>query len=304
MNARLQWTVGRAQTDLMTGYQTKRFGLVNLYTPFNSAESENLQTSLVALNHRVDFSAGDYFEAALSYRRNKDDYAFNRFAPVGGIHPFQHTTWVTGAAVSGRNALGEIALIYRSEVTADEIESTSLTFGNYRNRTLGKASLAAEKTWSAVQGGRVVATLGFSVDESNRTDSAWSPVVELAREWPGSGFSRAWLGFAEATQLPSFTALNSNPNAGLFRGNSSLGRSRTGNLEAGIAGAAGNWSGRAVIFARFDHDLVVTSTGRAPIWRSALLQKPEFLPPLALLLTCPAIAGSKLPRFCPWAQSE
>jgi hypothetical protein len=111
--------------------------------------------------------------------------------------------------------------------------------------------------------------LGFSVDESNRTDSAWSPVVELAREWPGSGFSRAWLGFAEATQLPSFTALNSNPNAGLFRGNSSLGRSRTGNLEAGIAGAAGNWSGRAVIFARFDHDLVDWTFRRGVTARSA-----------------------------------
>jgi hypothetical protein len=269
MNARLQWVNGSAQTDWLAGYQTKRFGLVNLYTPFNSAESENLQTLLVALNHRVDLFAGDYFEAAVSYRRNKDDYAFNRFAPLGPIHPFQHTTWLMGAAVAGRNALGEIALIYRGEASADEIESTSLTFGNYKTRTLGKASIAAEKAWTAGPGGRVVATAGGSVDDSNRTAPAWSPVVEVAREWSGAGLARAWLGYAGATQLPSYTALNSNPNAGLFRGNAQLGRARTANLEAGVAGAVEGWSGSAVIFVRRDRDLVDWTFRRGVTARSA-----------------------------------
>lgn len=269
LNARLQRIDDKTQTDFMAGYQTKRFGLVNLYTPFNSAESEDLQTLLVALNHRVELLAGDYFEAAVSYRRNKDDYAFNRFAAVGPVHPFQHTTWLTGAAVSGRSTLGGTTLVYRGEASADEIESTSLTFGNYQTRSLGKASLAAEKVWSAAQGSRVVATLGVSVDDSNRTDSAWSPVVELAREWPGSGGARAWVGFAGATQLPSYTALNANANAGLFRGNASLGRSRTENIEAGIAGAVGNWSGSAVIFARSDRDLVDWTFRRGVTARSA-----------------------------------
>lgn len=269
LNGRLQWIDGQTQTDFWAAYQTKRFGLVNLYTPFNSAETEDLQTLLVALNHRVEFLAGDYFETAISYRRNKDDYAFNRFAAVGPVHPFQHTTWLTGAAVSGRSSLGEATLVYRGEASADEIESTSLTFGNYRTRTLGKASLAAEKVWGADQGGRVVATVGVSVDDSNRTDPAWSPVVELAREWPGSGIARAWVGFAGSTQLPSYTALNSNANAGLFRGNASLGRSRAENIEAGIAGAAGKWSGSAVIFARSDRDLVDWTFRRGVTARSA-----------------------------------
>lgn len=269
LNGRLQWVAGRAQTDLVAGYQTKRFGLVNLYTPFNSAESEALQTLLVALNHRVELAAGDYFEAAVSYRRNKDDYAFNRFAPVGLVHPFQHTTWLTGAAVSGRSALGEATLVYRGEASADEIESTSLTFGNYKTRTLGKASLAAEKAWGVAQGGRMVATLGASVDVSNRTDPAWSPIVELAREWPGSGLSRTWVGFAGATQVPSYTALNSNANAGLFRGNAKLGRSRSHNLEAGVSGALGDWLGSAVMFARSDRDMVDWTFRRGVTARSA-----------------------------------
>ena len=44
---------------------------------------------------------GDFFEVGAFYRQNEDDYAFNRFAPVGPIHPFQHTTWVRGAAAAG-----------------------------------------------------------------------------------------------------------------------------------------------------------------------------------------------------------
>ena len=102
VNVRLQRASGAAQTDLFAGYQGKRFGWPNLYTPFNSNETENLQTLLFALNHRASWGAGEFVEAGAYHRRNKDDYAFNRFAPVGPVHPFQHTTWVSGAAIGGR----------------------------------------------------------------------------------------------------------------------------------------------------------------------------------------------------------
>ncbi|HUR58478.1 MAG TPA: TonB-dependent receptor, partial [Opitutaceae bacterium] len=102
VNGRVQLAGPGGQTDLFAGYQAKFFGWPNLYTPFNSNETENLQTLLFALNHRATFGAGEFFEAGVFHRRNKDDYAFNRFAALGAVHPFQHTTWSRGAAVGGR----------------------------------------------------------------------------------------------------------------------------------------------------------------------------------------------------------
>ena len=83
VNARVQLATGGAQTDFFAGYQAKFFGWPNLYTPYNSNETENLQTTLFALNHRRDLGGGDYIEAGVYHRRNKDDYAYDRFAPLG-----------------------------------------------------------------------------------------------------------------------------------------------------------------------------------------------------------------------------
>ena len=44
------------------------------------ADADFNQTILLAANHRVDWGAGQYFEMGVFHRRNKDDYAFNRFA--------------------------------------------------------------------------------------------------------------------------------------------------------------------------------------------------------------------------------
>ena len=40
-NIRFQYSNARSQTDLIAAYQGKRFGWPNLYTPFNSNETEN-----------------------------------------------------------------------------------------------------------------------------------------------------------------------------------------------------------------------------------------------------------------------
>ena len=116
VNGRLQLLGPGRQTDLFAGYQAKTFGWPNLYTPFNSNESENLQTVLFALNHRADYGPGEFWTAGVFHRRNKDDYAFNRFAPLGPVHPYQHTTWISGAAANGRVAIGSRAEIGRAHV--------------------------------------------------------------------------------------------------------------------------------------------------------------------------------------------
>jgi outer membrane cobalamin receptor len=56
--------------------------------------------------------------------------------------------------------------------------------------------------------------------------------------------------------VPTYTALNSNAAAGLFRGNPNLGREFSHNLETGVEGSALGWTGQAAVFYRRDDDLV------------------------------------------------
>lgn len=270
VNGRLQLLGHGSQTDLFAGYQAKFFGWPNLYTPFNSNETENLKTLLVVLNHRIDLGAGDFVEAGAYYRRNRDDYAFNRFAPVGPVHPFNHSTWVRGAAVSGRKSIGEVVLNARAEFLSDFIESTSLLFGRYHSRDITKLSLVPERSWSLSDGARFVARAGATYDYTNRNGSAVSPVVELARETsPQQILQRVYLSYSDTTQVPTYTALNSSPSAGLFRGNPNLGRETSHNFEIGARGAAANWTLQTAVFYRQDDDLVDWTFRRGVTARSA-----------------------------------
>ena len=256
VDARLQLSGTNSQTDLFTGYQAKFFGWPNLYTPFNSPESENLQALLFSLNHHVDLGQGNFFEAGAYYRRNKDDYAFNRYASLAAVHPFQHTTWVDGAAVSGRQDAGDFILNYRGELLADELRSTSLTFGHFNTRTQTKFSIVPEKSWPLNDGARLTVKAGASLDSTNQDGSSLSPVLEVSREKATDALSRIYLSYASASQVPSYTALNSSPSAGLFRGNSNLGRERSHNLEAGVSANGDGWVGQAAVFYRDDVNLV------------------------------------------------
>ena len=265
---RLQSRAASSRTDAVLGYQGKRFGWPNLYTPFGSAESENLQTLLVALNHRVELGADDGWEAGVVHRRHKDDYAFNRFAPLGPVHPFQHTTWLTAAAAEGRWRRADWTFLARAEAQADRIDSTSLTFGRYRSRVLSKAAAAARREWAA-EGGSGWLRLGVARDDSNRDDGAWLPVAELGRGFAGGVLRGMRVGYAGTSQLPSYTALNANAASGLFRGNPRLGRSLSRNLEAAATLAAAGWAVEAVAFMRRDDALVDWTFRRGVTARTA-----------------------------------
>jgi vitamin B12 transporter len=254
---RLQLAGRGSQTDLFYGYQAKFFGWPNLYTPFGSDETENLQTVLLALNHRTSFGPGDRLEASVFWRRNKDDYAFNRFAPVGPVHPYQHTTWTTGAAFSGHDDFGAWALGYSVQWLADALKSTSLIFGRFHSRTYAKAGVMPEKTWM-LGTRRLTLKAGGTFDDTNREDSAVSPVAEIVLESPrsGGGASRLYFSSAGSTQVPTYTALNSSPAAGLFRGNPSLGRTTSHDLEIGCDENRGVWRTHFAAFYRRDDNLV------------------------------------------------
>ena len=256
VGGRLQWRTDRAQTDLFIGYQAKFFGWPNLYTPYGVDETENLQTVLVTFNHRAEREAGGYFEAGAYYRRNRDYYEFNRHIP-GQYNPYQHTTWLHGAAISGREVRGDWAVVYRGEVASDKIESTSLTSGSYNTRQMLKLALAGEHQWATDDGGAWVALGGMTLDDTNRDSGAVSPVVNFTRRFATSSATQSIaLSYVEATQVPSYTAVNSSAAGGLFRGNATLGRETSRNVELGLTGNYVGWQTEAAIFYRQDDDLV------------------------------------------------
>lgn len=269
--ARLQLVGRDSQTDLAIGYQEKFFGWPNLYTPFNSNETENLQTLLVALNHRAEFGDGDFVEFGAYFRRNKDDYAFNRFAAVGPVHPFQHTTRVRAANISGRVTARGLAIGYKAGVLHDQLASTSLTFGRFRSRTFTTAGVYPEKRWELDADRTMSVVAGATFDDSNRTGSAISPLVVIARESRGTdaGLRRMYASYAKTTQLPTYTATNSSTTAGLFRGNPNLGRSASHNLEIGGSGLCFGWQTDAAIFFRRDDQLVDWTFRRGVTARTA-----------------------------------
>ncbi|MEO7599476.1 MAG: TonB-dependent receptor [Opitutus sp.] len=269
VNARLQLGLRQCQTDLFFGYQDKVFGWPNLYTPFNSNESEDIRTLLLLLNHRSNLSGGDYFEVGAYYRRNEDNYAFNRFAPVGPVPPFQHTTWVRGAATEARITSEDTTFNVRAEVLADDLASTSLTFGRFHRRLITKLALAPERTWGSADGSVLRIRAGATYDDTSRTGGTVSPMVQISRSTTGPNPHRIYAEYSEASQVPTYTALNSNQNAGLFRGNPNLSRQISRNAELGISGDLMGWTTQAALFIRTDRNLVDWTFRKGVTARSA-----------------------------------
>ncbi|HYD82956.1 MAG TPA: TonB-dependent receptor, partial [Opitutus sp.] len=139
----------------------------------------------------------------------------------------------------------------------------------YRTRTMGKISLVPEKTWALEDGADLIAKAGVAYDASNREDGAFSPIFEIAREQRSATVQRVYFSYAEATQVPTYTALKSSPSAGLFRGNQNLGRSTSRNIEAGLRANVGGWAAEAALFHRFDDDLVDWTFSRGVTARAA-----------------------------------
>jgi hypothetical protein len=254
-DARAEWVAPGSQTDVFAGYQASFFGWPNLYTPFDSDETENLQTVLVDVNNREDLGEGQFFEAGGFYRRNKDDYAFDRFAPLGAVHPYQHTTWEYGASVGGRYIVEGLYINFHAEETTDALQSTSLIYGPYHSRDLEKVAVLPEEQW-VVTGAVVTLKAGATYDDSNRASGVISPVAELSEQWNTGALSRIYASFSTTTQMPDYTALDSSPTAGLFLGNPDLGREVSRDSEVGISGALFGWSAKGAVFYRRDDNLV------------------------------------------------
>jgi vitamin B12 transporter len=250
--ARVQLRGPGEQTDFFAGWQKKFFGWPNLYTPFGVNETESLKTELYAINHRAWTAPGDFWQVGAFYRRNYDDYEYNRAVP-GQFNPYQHTTHVRAMAFDGRQELGDWAVVYSGQFMRDSLQSTSLTYGQFNDRDYTKLALVPEYS-TPTQSGRLTLRAGATYDGTNRDSSQLSPVVELSLR-RASGM-RLYAQYAESSQVATYTALKSNPAAGLFRGNANLGRESSRNLETGVTFTEGAWNVQAAVFQRRDDGLV------------------------------------------------
>lgn len=255
---RVQLVRGTAQTDLFAGYQTKFFGWPNLYTPFNWLETEDLATTLVALNHRVGATDGEYWQASALWRRNTDDYEADRTQP-GRFNPYRHATQVTALALEGRHELGgDWAVRGRAEASADTLTSTSLTAGRFNCRAYWKIGSAAERTFALAAGDKLDLQAGATWSDDNRGGGALAPLFVTAwrrTDATGGGTTRVYAQVAGDSQVSSYTALNSASGSGLFRGNQNLGRTRSTNWELGAQRTVGPLDVQAAFFFRQDSDL-------------------------------------------------
>ena len=269
ISGRVQLQGAAGQTDFFAGYQHKFFGWPDLYTPFGVNETENLQTVLVVANHRWQDKAGRLVRSRRVHYRLQSRRL--RIRPAGSRGSSIPTSTPPGslacAAVHGFVQLVDFGLNYSIAYLHDDIESTSLVFGPYNDRSMFKIAVEPEKSFKLSEG-ELLLRGGLAYDDSDHGKSALSPVALV--QWQAPSGKKFYFEYSEATQLPTYTALKSSPTGGLFRGNQNLGRETSRNLEAGAAAKAGAWNFNGAIFYRWDDDLVDwTYTQSVPAARSA-----------------------------------
>ena len=262
--ARLQLQRDAAQTDLFFGYQNKRFAWPDLYAPqsvhtatrTSGIESEDLSTNLAVINHRRE-SAQSSLEAGAFFRRNRDDYEFDRYQP-GLYNPYRHRTDLSGAMVAGEERGAPWRLKYSAKVLYDQLSSSALTFGPYSSRGYQEAALIPGWDYEFSPSRRLRLLAGVSFFDSNRSSSAMDPLMRAEVELLNAAGSEQllYLEYSGKAQVPSYTALNSNPASGLFRGNPDLGLQRSRNLELGYQNRSAPWHFQTAAFYRRDNSFV------------------------------------------------
>jgi vitamin B12 transporter len=271
-NVQLQHVTNATQSDLIVSYQDKFFGWPGAYTGFASLpETDDTQTTLLLLNHRRQSDKG-WFEAGGFYRRLVDDYDFNRTTLESGVPgSFEHETKVMGIGFQGLQQVGRVSWRYGGQLTSDElVRSTDLTNGLFTDRTYATFSVVPSIDSNLSGGGKLVWRIGATLDYSDRDSNAVSPLAGVTLSHSDAiGTTNYSLEYAATSQVPGYTALNSNP-TGLFGGNSLLGREKAKQLSVSIERDTGDWQFQATLFSRRDDHLVdwTYATG-APFARQA-----------------------------------
>jgi len=262
---RVETTVGGGTTTVLAGRQEKFFAWPFLYAPeelhqligSSGIETEDLRTDLVLVTHSRSVGEGELSLAAY-HRRHRDDYELDRAQP-GLFNPYEHETRVSAFGADLAQPLAGFDLRLSGRVLADELESTALVFGPYQSRTLWKLGAEVGTTLPAGADARWELGAGGTVDGTNRGGSKASPLARLAWiEENADGWRRSFsLEAARTTQQPGYTAIGSNPNGGLFRGDPSLGRGHADQIElAAVFGKADQGYVGVALFHRKDRQQV------------------------------------------------
>ena len=271
-NVQLQSVTEEVQSDLIVSYQDKFFGWPGAYTGFASLpETDDTQTTLVLANQHREWEGG-WFEYGGFYRNLVDDYDFDRRTSESGTPgSFEHETRIVAIGFQGYQRLRRINWRYGGQVTKDElVRSTDLTNGLFTDRTYATLSAVPSIDIELANGNVVTWRAGVTADYSNRESNAISPLFGVSLNQSDTGGTTVWsFEYASTSQLPGYTALNSEPN-GLFGGNPLLGREKAKQLSASVSRDAVEWQARVTLFARKDEDLVDwTFATDAPFTRQA-----------------------------------
>ena len=182
-----------------------------------------------------------------------DDYEFKREAPNNF---FEHKTEVFSVQGDGKFGFNKTDLIYRWTWVTDRIQrSTSLVNGNFSDRDYGEVSLLAQHRLDTEWGEWLIYG-GAAMDTSDQDSTVGLPLAGLKAIGVSDETSwTAYLEYAESSQVPGYTVLNSSP-SGLFGGNKDLGRERASIVEAGYSFQSKSLSAKVVLFHRFDEGLI------------------------------------------------
>lgn len=255
VSGRIQLVGPSSQTDLFYGSQEKFFGWPNMYTPFNFNETEELETKLLILNHKQYYGQDSTFEVSTYYRSNNDDYVLSRENP--SMFQAFHETDVKSIAFSGRHAqTAAFALNYSSQFITDSITSTTLE-NNFTSRNYYKFSVLPEYLMALQDEQQLTFRLGAAFDDTNRDDSQVSLIGDITwNQINADNTSQTlYLSYAQASQVPGYTAIGGSETGGLFRSNYDLGRENTQNIELGLTIDRASWRLDSAIFYRQDDDL-------------------------------------------------
>jgi hypothetical protein len=218
----------------------------------------------------VETDGGGWIGFGGYYRDNRDDYEFDRYRP-GIFNPFEHETKVTGLDVEGLFDIRDWNLGWRAEILSDEIESTSLTFGPFMSRSYIRGSATGSRTWGDPSGTETGLTVGLTAEDTNRDAGFLGPLLEIWRSGPlADGRWRLGWQMSRTSQVPGYTAIGSNPDGGLFRGNPDLGREKSFQTQIDGEWRRADRSIQLSLFYRDDDPLVDwTYTVDSPTARTA-----------------------------------
>lgn len=257
--ARIQARGKTSQTDLVYGHLDKEYAWPNLYVlrelhelvGSSGIESDRTKTDLVLLNHRDNYEGKSYFESSAWYRQLKDDYEFD-ISNKGLFNPFEHKTKSSGVSLGGIHDQEKWFLKYHVLGNFDEIDSTALLFGPYMSRSTYTASILPGARVPVSDSSELEIYAGARADDTNRTSSFIGALGGIALVSEGQ---RVYAEFSQSSQAPNYTAIGSNPNGGLFRGNPNLKNLESNIAEIGVKFDEDKTKTKLAVFYRDDKDL-------------------------------------------------